>query len=123
MGGEGPLTFHLFSSSECPTVGIFIERFFDNANRIPPATSLYILQCKRGVWSDVTRDVLPMPFDPRLYYEFSPSADTLTVREYTHSPKGYIMEGRTLKVWHWTGKGFSSANEHQSPAPGMGNGK
>ena len=103
MGGEGPLTLHLFSSSAQPTVGIFIERFYDNATRIPPDTSLYILTENDDRWEDITRQVLPEPFDPGLFYEFSPSSDSLTVRAYTTTKEGYITEGNILHIWKWSG--------------------
>jgi hypothetical protein len=107
ISGEGPLTFHVFSSAARPTVGIFIERFYDNATRIPPSTSLYVLSYEHGRWTDITRQVTPLPFDPRLHYEFSPSADTLTVHTYTRSHKGYVTPGHILYVWHWTGTRFT----------------
>jgi hypothetical protein len=104
--GEGPLTFHLFSSSAVLTSGIFIERFYDSATHIPPATSLYILASHGNQWRDITRQVLPEPFDPRLCYEFSPSSDRLSVRAYTRSPQGYVIPGRTLRIWRWTAGRF-----------------
>jgi len=55
IGGEGPLTFHLFSSPGSPTSGIFIERFYDTSTHIPPATSLYILASQGNQWRDITR--------------------------------------------------------------------
>src|SRR4051812_41905079 len=36
ISGEGPFTLHLFSATARPTVGIFIERFYDTANHVPP---------------------------------------------------------------------------------------
>jgi hypothetical protein len=108
LGGEGPFTLHVFTSPKSHrTIGIFIERFYDASTRTPPSTSLYILSGDH--WTDVTRQVLPQPFDPRLYYEFSPSADTITVRTYGRSREGYITPGRVLERWQWSGSRFTVA--------------
>lgn len=108
LGGEGPFTLHVFGSRGSERiVGIFIERFYDPATRTPPSTSLYILS--GDGWTDVTRQVLPEPFDPRLYYEFSPSHDTLTIRAYGRSREGYITPGRVLRRWRWSGSRFTLA--------------
>jgi len=111
MGGEGPFTFHVFGPSARPTVGIFIERFYDKSTHIPPSTSLYILSRDHTGWSDFTWQVLPQPFDPRLYYEFLPSSDTLNVRAYTHSDRGYITPGRLLCVWKWERDHFTQVRK------------
>ena len=111
MSGEGPLTFHRFDSPPHRLViGVFVMRFY-NARRpaTSPPTSLYILSFDGARWADVTGSVLPQPFDLRRCYEFSPSADVLTVRTCTRSGRSSMTPGRVLSVWSWTGSRFVSA--------------
>lgn len=111
MSGEGPLTFHRFDAPRHRLlVGVFIMRFY-NPRRpaTSPPTSLYILSFDGVRWADITSSVLPQPFDPRLCYEFSSSSDVLTVRTYTSSKRSFMVAGRVLGVWRWTGNRFVPA--------------
>src|ERR1700687_2837861 len=102
MSGNAPFELHIFNSPPH-------KRILGVALQHDRAAAIHILLRSGSNWAEITRDVLPRPVNPRLYYTFSSSDDVILVFDYvlkrinSYDPKPLPYPSKLVERWQWTG--------------------
>ena len=106
MSGNAPFTLHIFKSpASRRCVGVAVQR--------EGAAAVHILSRRGGKWIEITREVVPQPINPKLYYEFDARDDVLSVSDYvltrihSYDTQPYPYPSKLLEKWRWTGERFA----------------